>query len=95
MSLSTLKMFTNGMDYIIAESLEQARNILCRGMHGLDQSYEDLEPILQKELDGYGWKLKDNEETFTLYLETGGGITRTVEDWIGREGEGFFASSEY
>lgn len=95
MSLSNLKMFTNGMDYVIAEDLEQAKDILCQQYYGLDSCYKDLDSNLKKELDGTGWKQKDNDETFTLYEEFGGGITRTIAYWIRKEGRGFFASSEY
>lgn len=93
MSLSDLKMFTNGIDYVIAEDLEEAKDILCQEYYGPNISYKDLDLIVKKELDGTGWKQKNNDETFTLYQEFGGGITRTIAYWIKEEGRGFFASS--
>lgn len=90
-----LKMYTNGYDYVIAEDLSTAKQIMCHEKYGLDNNYHDLNKKFKKELDGEGWREQDENSSFTLYDELGGGMTRTVRDWIKKEGKGFFACSEY
>lgn len=91
----TLKMFTNGVDYIIAESVDDARAILCEECY--DEKYEEMSKLHKEDVDAFGWKEKNEDDVFTLYEEDpiNGGITKTIQEWREKEGRGFFASSEF
>jgi hypothetical protein len=81
--MSHLKMFTDGTDTIIAESLEEARvhAAIC------DCCWYPEE-----------WEELPAEKKFTyVHVETEGQPeeTKTVGEWIAQHGAGFFATTEY
>ncbi len=79
-----LKMWTDGEDYIIAESLDEVKKILLE--HGHD---DDLDEYIE------GFETMNTELKFTYNDEEAGGITKTVGEWIKERGKGFFASVNY
>jgi hypothetical protein len=92
MSFVDLKMFTNGFDYVIAENIQEAKNILSQEYYG--DVYSKLKKKQKEDFDSFKWEEKDTSEIFTLYEELSGGTSKTIEEWIREEGKGFFASSE-
>ena len=74
-----LKMWTDGEDYVIAESLDDVKKIL------LEQGHEvDIEEYIE------GFETMNTGTNFTLNDENAGKITKTVGEWIKECGKGFF-----
>lgn len=89
--MSNLKIWSNGTEIIIAESEQQAKDILLE-MSG---------PMDEEELDGEGWYSYDDDETFVLSEETDTPpyvITknRKAKEWCKEAGKpSYFASTEW
>jgi len=79
-----LKMFTNGADYVIAESVEAAKEI-CVKDFGYDA--DEIEETEFEEMDpGKEFTLRNDDD--------GSKETRTVAAWIEECGSCYFANSE-
>ena len=78
------KIWTDGEDYVIAESLDEVKKILLEQGHD-----EDLEEYIE------GFETMDTELDFTFNDEEAGKVTKTVDEWIKERGRGFFASVNY
>lgn len=81
----TLKLYScEGVDYIIAYSLEDAKKV-SKNVNG----YSD------DELEEWDWWTLDEESEFSYEDADGKRDTKKVREWIEEYGEGYFASSEY
>lgn len=90
-----LHIFTNGIDFVIANGIEEAREIVLP-MYGYNQPYEKLDWMAQEEVDVDGWEQFPDENNFTLCSDDGvTQETKTASEWVKINGKGYFASSEY
>jgi len=91
-----LKMFTNGIDFVVAEDTEEAKEIMCKMLYGENISYVSLDDSCKRIIDFNGWYEKEYSDLFTLYDECSlGGVTQTIEEWTIKSCKGYFASSEF
>jgi len=81
LELDRLKMWSNGIEYVIAESEKDAVEI-CFGLHGAN--YDEL----------MNWGCLTDDYQFEMDTD-GTRITKSVREWIDEHGRGYFASSEY
>lgn len=84
-----LQMLSNGYDVVIAESIEDAREIL---INEFGISYDETE--------GDGWRIYAPDEEFALAVEADDEPfvrkeTKLVSEWISESGRGFFGTTEY
>lgn len=80
-----LRMWTDGVDFVIAESAEEAIKIVCEH-HGA--TAEDFaEPFVERKPD----------EPFTIFGDGADGedVTKPTAEWVREHGRGFFASAEW
>lgn len=82
--MSNLKMWSNGYDFIIAETERQAKKFLIETCGQLDQ----------ETIEGDGWHFLKNNENFN-YWDGDQTIVKTVEQWCNEHGSGYFATTEY
>lgn len=83
-----LEMWTNEMDFIIAESEEDAKQIL-REIYGNDAL------VIQECVDEVTWCTMDPNSKFDFGNDDGTITTRTVEEFIQINGRGYFACADY
>lgn len=86
MANASLQLWTNGEDFVIAASADDAEAILVehQGVIDPDDRPED------------GWSVVPPERTFPINFDDGEGrIVHTVAEWIASEGRGFLASENY
>jgi predicted HAD superfamily Cof-like phosphohydrolase len=82
---SHLKVWHNGVDYVISETQEEARQVII----------DDICSTDPQKIDREGWKtLSMGEELTVPELETEEDITLTAKEWILAMGEGFLHSTE-
>ena len=86
---SDLKMWTDGEDYVIAESLDEVEKILFKLGY-----ITDFDEVEKKEYIE-AFEIMNAELDFTFNDEKAGKITKTVSEWIKEMGKGFFASVNY
>lgn len=92
----SLKIWTNGIDTVIAKDLNDVRELIAvhtRLMTGSDEFDEDAK-----------WQVCDNDERLeisdaddggtTSDADDGGTTTKTCAEWIASEGRGFLCSTE-
>lgn len=77
-----LCMWSNEVDYVVAESADEAKQIVS-DHYGCGD--EDL-GIFEEEAV---------EKEFTLRMEDGTKITKLIADWVKERGKGYFACTEY
>ena len=77
-----LCMWSNDIDYVIAESADEANQIVT-----------DHYGCGQEELGVF--EAEDGEKEFTLRLEDETKITKQIADWVKERGKGYFACTEY
>lgn len=89
-----LHIFTNGCDYVIASSLEEAREITMP-LYGYALPYEELDEMGKEELDYEGWEQFPDNKEFTLTQEDGEKVVMKASEWVKQHGKGYFACSEF
>lgn len=104
-----LCMWHNGNDYVVAETIDDARLLLAKSLFGesatewddpcswgyyIDHSQNESK-IDFEDIDGDGWEIFPLEKEFTLVLEDNTKTRKSVSEWIEEHGEGYFASIEY
>ena len=95
-----LRMFHNGIDWVIAYSLEDVKKIIN----------EQYGPLNDDEVEGDGWREMKPHETFTMMLESVDDFNAdyvpssaqriisaraSVREWIENNGRGWLASTEF
>ena len=89
-----MHLFTNGCDYVIATSMEEAREIAMTTMYGYHGPYEELDWMEKEEVDYEGWMQFPDDDDFTFTHEDGSKETAIASDWVKVIGKGYFASTE-
>lgn len=84
--MSKLKLFFNDVDWVIAESEEEAWSFWYQYTGEKQEDYND-----------FSWSIHSEDEDFTLDDEMMGKApkSRKVKEWIELYGKGFFCSTEY
>lgn len=83
-----LQMWTNDVDYVIAETEDEAKEIMKTKIYPTD-------PYMHEEIDECDWGCLDSEDDFIFREDDGTDTTKTVAEFIRINGRGYFACSEY
>lgn len=87
MSETKLKVWTNGCDYVIAESVDEIGALMA------EHQGPGYVPDPNEE-----WVARDDGKLFTYYPECdrdGESVTKTFVEWAAERGRGYFACSEF
>jgi hypothetical protein len=75
-------MWSNDIDFVIAESADEAKRIVTEH-YGCDQD------------DVGDFETQNEEKEFTLRLDDGEKVTKRISEWIAEFGKSYFACTEY
>jgi hypothetical protein len=87
-----LRMWTNGWDYAIAFTVEEAQRLTFRHNTGRDAP-ESFSQVERDDLEGDGWQGCVLDRTFTLHEDDGTSTTKTVQEWVKAVGSSMWFAS--
>lgn len=80
--MNELKLWTDGTETYVAESLEQAREMQFKN---IDDNPEPIE----------AWKERTSPDPLRIHTDDHGYVTQPIADWIRKNGPGFLCSTEW
>lgn len=90
-----MRLFSNDIYAVIAESVAEAREIVTNDVHGYTCSYEDLSSYEREEVDYMGWHEVPEDSDFTLRNgDERFDVTKKVSEWLLTEPKGLLAIDE-
>lgn len=81
--MTKLNMYETEVDFVIAESEEEAMKFL------LEQGYDESD-LVEMELN-----IMSDDQDFTLVQPDGSKEVKKISQWINEKGKGYFACTEY